>query len=167
MFGMAKYTQQRRTVIILPLSLSLSIFLFLWASSSRTFTRSLDSYITSGITWIDNDNNNGDKTPCWEDASPLYHCFRALSPGSTNNPLRSATEMEALMVPTQPWHPSHCIDGFFTDGEPCSGRRPTTLDVVWTWVNGSDAFFQQALLDAAADPLATRKNAVAGGKLYR
>src|SRR5258708_9084583 len=115
--GMGKHLQQRRlTVVILLFSLPLLIFFLLCTSSSRTFTRSLDSYITSGITWIDGDNNS-DETPCWGAAPALYHCFPGLPPGSTNSPLRSATDMEALMVPTQPWHPSHCIDDFFTTAE--------------------------------------------------
>jgi len=165
--GMGKYIQQRRRVVVILLSsLSISIFILLWASPPRTFTRSLDPYITSGISWMDGDNSNS-KAPCWKTAPALYHCFRGSVPGSTNNPLRSTTDMEALVVPTQPWHPSHCIDEFFTNVKPCSAHHLTTLDVVWTWVNGSDVLFQQALWDAAGS-MATqpRKNAVPG-KLYR
>jgi hypothetical protein len=168
MSGMGKRTQQRRRIVIILLSsLPFSIFLLLWASPPRTFTRSLDSYITSRIPWID-DSNNDSKIPCWKAAPALYHCFRGSAPGSTNNkhPLRPAANMEALMAPTQPWHPSHCIDEFFTNAKPCSAHHLTTLDVVWTWVNGSDALFQQALRDAASLTTQPRKNA-ARGKLYR
>jgi len=167
---MGKHIQQRRRIVIILLfSLPISVLLLLWGSSSRTFTRSLDSYITSGIPWIDN-NNNGNKTSCWKAAHAFYHCFRGITPGSTNNPLPSATHMKAVMVPTQPWHPSHCIDEFFTNGQPCSARRPTALDVVWTWANGSDVLFQEALWNAA-DSLSNqrRQNSVTAtrGKLYR
>jgi hypothetical protein len=162
--AMRKHIQQRRRVLMTLLLLT--VFLLLRASPSRTFTRFLDSYITSDILWIDTSS----KTPCWKTAPALYHCFRSLTPGSTYSPLRSPTQLEALMVPIQPWHPSHCIDEFFTKGEPCSARRPTTLDVVWTWVNGSDVLFQQALLDAA-NFLDTwpRKNTigVTNARLYR
>ena len=160
---------RRRIVIILLSSLPISIFILLCFSPPRIFTRSLDSYITSGIPWISNSANNNSNELCWKAAPALYHCFRGSAPKSTNNPLRPTNDMEALMVPTQSWHPSHCIDDFFANAKPCSAHHITTLDVVWTWVNGSDILFQQALRDAAlAVPLTTqlRKNA-ALGKLYR
>ncbi len=166
---MGKHIDQprRRIVIILLFSLPISIFLLLCFSPPRIFTRSLDSYITSGIPWIGNGDNNNSNELCWKAAPAFYHCFRGSAPKSTNNLLRPASDMEALMVPTQSWHPSHCIDEFFANAKPCSAHHPTTLDVVWTWVNGSDVLFQQALWDAA-DSLTTqsRKNA-ALSKLYR
>jgi hypothetical protein len=164
---MGKHTQQLRRIVVILLSfLPISLFILLCFSPPRTFTRSLDSYITSGIPWVGDDNNNSSKTPCWKAAPALYHCFRDTAPGSTDNPLWPAS-MEALMVPTQPWHPSHCIDDYFTKGKPCSAPHLITLDIVWTWVNGSDALFQRALWDAA-DSLPTQpgKNA-SPGKLYR
>lgn len=167
MSGMGKHTkQQRRRVVILLSFLPISILILLCFSPPRTFTRSLDSYITSGIPWISNDSNGNSKTPCWKTAPVLYHCFLGSASGPINNPL-PASDMGALMVPAQPWHPPHCIDDFFTNGKPCSPPHPTTLDVVWTWVNGSDVLFQQALWDAA-DSLTTQSRKNAGpGKLYR
>lgn len=166
--GMGKHIQQRRRIVIILLTfLPVSIFILLCFSPPRIFTRSLDPYIISNIPWIGNSDNNNSNEPCWKTAPALYHCFRGSAPGSTNKTLRPASNMEALMVPTQPLHPSHCIDDFFVNAKPCSAHHLTTLDVVWTWANGSDVLFQQALWDAAGS-LATqpRKNTVPA-KLYR
>lgn len=166
--GMGKHIQQRRRIVIILLTfLPVSIFILLCFSPPRIFTRSLDPYVISNIPWIGNsDNNNNSYEPCWEAAPALYHCFRGSAPRSSNKTLRPASNMEALMVPAQSWHPSHCIDDFFVNGKPCSADHLTTLDVVWTWVNGSDALFQRALWEAADFTTQTRKNTVLS-KLYR
>ena len=40
-----------------------------------------------------------------------------------------------------------CLDAHFSLGVPCSPahRKPPKVDVVWTWVNGSDPLFRTAL----------------------
>ena len=161
--------QRRRFFVILLLSLPFSIFLFLWTSPSRPFARSLDSYITSGMPWTETETTSTPDASCWN-APTLYHCFRRSNPGSSDNPLRSAADIEALLLPTQPWHPSHCINNFFTSGEPCSTHRPAPLDVVWTWVNGSDSLLRHEFSDAVNAMIGQpRKNSVSAtsGKLYR
>jgi len=166
--GMGKHTQQRRRIVVTLLSfLPVSILILMFFSPPRIFTRSLDSYITSGIPWKGDGNNNNSRTPCWKAAPALYNCFRDSVSGSADNPLRPASDMEALIVPTQPLHPSHCIDDFLTNAKPCSAPHLTTLDVVWTWVNGSDALFQQALWDATDSLSTQRQKNPRPGKLYR
>jgi len=49
--------------------------------------------------------------------------------------------LTGLLLPVQGL-PSSCIGDYFTNGAPCfDSRRP--LDVLWTWVNGSDIFLQE------------------------
>ncbi|OSD02439.1 hypothetical protein PYCCODRAFT_1467800 [Trametes coccinea BRFM310] len=38
--------------------------------------------------------------------------------------------------------PPHCLDALYSSGDPChDALGPTRMDVVWTWVNGSDPLF--------------------------
>ncbi|KAL6300082.1 hypothetical protein BKA93DRAFT_868238 [Sparassis latifolia] len=39
---------------------------------------------------------------------------------------------------------SSCLDRFFVAGEPCFESKPPPIDLVWTWVNGSDPLLVQA-----------------------
>jgi len=45
--------------------------------------------------------------------------------------------------------PVSCLDGFISQGLPCIDYDPPkrTFDVVWTWVNGSDALHQKSYLE--------------------
>ena len=43
---------------------------------------------------------------------------------------------------------SHCRDAYFAAGVPCHASPDPPLDVVWTWANGSDRLFQEALTHA-------------------
>jgi Stealth protein CR1, conserved region 1 len=38
-----------------------------------------------------------------------------------------------------------CIDGYFAKGAPCHAGSDPPLDVVWTWVNGSDRLIQESM----------------------
>ncbi|TBU22887.1 hypothetical protein BD311DRAFT_675085 [Dichomitus squalens] len=41
--------------------------------------------------------------------------------------------------------PSHCLDQYYSSGGVChDGLGPLPLDVIWTWVNGSDPLFRDA-----------------------
>ena len=40
--------------------------------------------------------------------------------------------------------PKHCLDAHIAQGELCSARNPPPLDILWTWVNGSDILQQDA-----------------------
>lgn len=46
--------------------------------------------------------------------------------------------------------PSDCLEQYFVDGDLChDGHGPLPIDVLWTWVNGSDPLFADAREDAA------------------
>ncbi|EJF56867.1 hypothetical protein DICSQDRAFT_112435 [Dichomitus squalens LYAD-421 SS1] len=46
--------------------------------------------------------------------------------------------------------PSHCLDQYYSSGGVChDGLGPLPLDVIWTWVNGSDPLFMDARENAA------------------
>ena len=46
--------------------------------------------------------------------------------------------------------PTHCLDQYYSLGDIChDGLGPVPLDVVWTWVNGSDPLFSDAREQAA------------------
>lgn len=47
--------------------------------------------------------------------------------------------------------PKHCLESYFALGYPCSAKKDVTFDIVWTWVNGSDGRFQQAIADATTE----------------
>ncbi|KAI0823219.1 hypothetical protein BC628DRAFT_1325337 [Trametes gibbosa] len=41
--------------------------------------------------------------------------------------------------------PLHCLDAYYSSGQLChDGYGPTPMDVLWTWVNGSDPLFADA-----------------------
>ncbi|KAI0323660.1 hypothetical protein GY45DRAFT_553660 [Cubamyces sp. BRFM 1775] len=47
--------------------------------------------------------------------------------------------------------PGHCLDAYFSSGELChDSLGPVPMDVLWTWVNGSDPLFADAKERAAA-----------------
>ncbi|KAI0700102.1 hypothetical protein BC835DRAFT_1329341 [Cytidiella melzeri] len=51
------------------------------------------------------------------------------------------------LTPTQEL-PDHCRDAYFSKGDPCYDPVIKPMDVVWTWVNGSDRLLQEAKLQA-------------------
>ncbi|PCH40329.1 hypothetical protein WOLCODRAFT_136778 [Wolfiporia cocos MD-104 SS10] len=46
--------------------------------------------------------------------------------------------------------PSTCLDAYFARGDACYASQPAKLDLLWTWVNGSDPLEQQAKTNVAA-----------------
>lgn len=89
-------------------------------------------------------------------------------------PLRIPDTKPARSPPLLPTHnlPPSCIDAYFTSGEPCYDPDVPQLDVVWTWVNGSDPLLQQAkesaqeALDSSADPYRPQHSS-AQARMYR
>jgi len=95
--------------------------------------------------------------PLSADDQLVYHCIKVPHP-SEPPPLRAYQTL-----------PSTCRDAFFENGDICNhGSTATIFDLVWTWVNGSDALLHDAM--AAAEDNAGHENTVglqAGQKLYR
>ncbi|CCM05604.1 uncharacterized protein FIBRA_07832 [Fibroporia radiculosa] len=46
--------------------------------------------------------------------------------------------------------PATCLDAYYVHGDACSSPLPPKLDLLWTWVNGSDPLEQQAKMDVQA-----------------
>ncbi|KIJ52435.1 hypothetical protein M422DRAFT_64923 [Sphaerobolus stellatus SS14] len=64
--------------------------------------------------------------------------------------------------------PEECIDDHFAKGLPCYAPEPRPMDVVWTWVNGSDRLLMESMSATVrkTDPkMATASRPTAG--LYR
>lgn len=75
----------------------------------------------------------------WPPHDPIYLVFEPPPPSSANKSLQLTHRL-----------PSDCIDSFFASGKICSLLDPDPpLDVVWTWVNGSDKLLQESMSDAA------------------
>ncbi|KAH9933272.1 hypothetical protein B0H21DRAFT_780951 [Amylocystis lapponica] len=75
--------------------------------------------------------------------------------------------------PLKPVHdlPKSCLDDYFALGELCHGLETPPLDVLWTWVNGSDPLLQRAQTlaqsqYAADDPYRPTKS-LTQARLYR
>ncbi|CAG7849530.1 SubName: Full=Uncharacterized protein {ECO:0000313/EMBL:CCA71576.1} [Serendipita indica DSM 11827] len=66
---------------------------------------------------------------------PVYHCIRQ-RPQSKKS-LAAGDQKGASLRTWRPL-PADCIDAYYSAGASCSDGQRTTLDVVWTWVNGSD-----------------------------
>ncbi|KAH9933266.1 hypothetical protein B0H21DRAFT_835315 [Amylocystis lapponica] len=68
-----------------------------------------------------------------------YLPFKVLSsiPSPDDTPLRPIADL-----------PTSCLEDYFALGEPCYGSNVTRLDLLWTWVNGSDPLGVQAQQDA-------------------
>lgn len=58
-------------------------------------------------------------------------------------PAPGSTSTREPLKPTLPL-PRHCLDAHLTYGEACFNANMPPLDVVWTWVNGSDILLQDA-----------------------
>ena len=53
----------------------------------------------------------------------------------------------ARLTPTQVL-PDHCRDAYFATGALCYDPDLPSMDVIWTWVNGSDSLLREAKLKA-------------------
>ena len=62
-------------------------------------------------------------------------------------PPNQNTTRGTRLAPTQVL-PDHCRDAFFSSGALCYDPVLPRMDVVWTWVNGSDNLLQAAKLKA-------------------
>ena len=100
--------------------------------------------------------DSGDETAGQFDPSldAAYVPFKPSRPPPTSDTvaLKPSTEL-----------PSSCIDAHFARGELCYNPQVPRLDVVWTWVNGSDILFKDALAKvenslAADDPYRPTKS---------
>ncbi|KAI9064662.1 hypothetical protein FKP32DRAFT_1648980 [Trametes sanguinea] len=113
------YFTRRRAVYALIVAITL--FVFLRASSHHDDF----SYEADGTFDV----------PVNPDYQPSYIAISVPSalPSSARPRLRPVRDL-----------PHHCLDGLYTSGEPChDALGPTRMDVVWTWVNGSDPLFAQ------------------------
>lgn len=70
---------------------------------------------------------------------PTYMVFK---PGGVTHTINMGADMPLQEVRRLP---SHCVDDYFAKGVPCHASPDPPLDVVWTWVNGSDRLFQESL----------------------
>lgn len=52
----------------------------------------------------------------------------------------ASTPVEQVVLATEDFDLA-CLEKYFTRGEPCRTRSKPDIDVVWTWVNGSDPLF--------------------------
>ncbi|KIP04248.1 hypothetical protein PHLGIDRAFT_76231 [Phlebiopsis gigantea 11061_1 CR5-6] len=100
------------------------------------------------------------------DYFPDYHAaylpFEPPNPDA-NAPPASLSSTQAL--------PDHCRDAYFSIGAVCYDPEQPRMDVVWTWVNGSDPLLQAAKLEAESrfsddDPYRPKTSAAAA-RQYR
>lgn len=90
-----------------------------------------------------------------------YIIFEPPPPPSSSIPDRPLRKVARM--------PESCLEAHFALGYPCSNNKSVTFDVVWTWVNGSDRHFQQAMGEAALslDKKTRSRVASPNNKLYR
>ncbi|PVF97290.1 hypothetical protein CPB86DRAFT_786100 [Serendipita vermifera] len=74
----------------------------------------------------------------------IYHCITQkaapLAPGPFSSP---RGQLGSTLRPYRPL-PSACLDDYYTNGTICSDWQRTKFDIIWTWVNGSDAMITRA-----------------------
>lgn len=85
-------------------------------------------------------------------------------------PPDEAADPTTRLTPTQAL-PDHCRDAYFSTGALCFDPDIPPMDVIWTWVNGSDPLLQAAKLDAEShfapdDPYRPKESASAA-RQYR
>ena len=107
-----------------------------------------------------------------EDADLLYEYEAAYLPFEPLPQNRSATEDVNTMqlMPTQEL-PDYCRDAYFSRGSLCYDPEIPSMDIVWTWVNGSDSLLQEAKLLAesrfSSDDPYRPKTSFAEARQYR
>lgn len=62
-------------------------------------------------------------------------------------PPNASAAVIARLTPAQTL-PDHCRDAYMSSGELCFDPYIRPMDVVWTWVNGSDPLLREAKLEA-------------------
>ena len=100
------------------------------------------------------------------DYFPEYHAAYLPFEPPKHDPSAPAVRL----TPTQVL-PDHCRDAYFSSGAVCYDPEMPLMDVVWTWVNGSDPLLQAAKLDAESrfdddDPYRPKTSAAAA-RQYR
>lgn len=65
-------------------------------------------------------------------------------------PSQNSTQTAIRLTPAQVL-PEHCRDAYFSSGALCYDPVLPKMDVVWTWVNGSDPLLQDAKLNAESN----------------
>ncbi|KAI8994106.1 hypothetical protein BD414DRAFT_273374 [Trametes punicea] len=116
------YLNRRRAVYALLTATSL-LTLFLFLKLSRTHEDDLD-YLEDI------------ELPASHDFQPAYIAI----PIPPSLPQYSAPKLR----PTRDL-PAHCLDAYYSSGQLChDSLGPAPMDIVWTWVNGSDPLFADA-----------------------
>jgi hypothetical protein len=81
-----------------------------------------------------------------DDSDIVYPEFQAaylpFEPPATNR----STDATARLTPTQVL-PDDCRDAYFSAGALCYDPDLPRMDVIWTWVNGSDGLLERAKLE--------------------
>jgi hypothetical protein len=74
-------------------------------------------------------------------------------------PPESTPPLPSDHLPVRPRISSNCRDAYFTLGTPCYSAQGSEqkIDVVWTWVNGSDPLHHQTLRQAEQDVIRTSR----------
>lgn len=88
--------------------------------------------------WVD-DNDDLDYADTVSDFHAAYIPFEP--------PQRNASSRRTRLTPTQEL-PDHCRDAYMSAGSLCYDPVIPQMDVVWTWVNGSDPLLKEAKLRA-------------------
>lgn len=86
-------------------------------------------------------------------------------------PAQNLTDSDSTsLTPTQVL-PDHCRDAYFSSGAVCYDPHLPAMDIVWTWVNGSDPLLEAAKLDVeshfSADDPYRPKTSVPSVRQYR
>ncbi|GJJ08162.1 hypothetical protein Clacol_002370 [Clathrus columnatus] len=87
-------------------------------------------------------------------------------------PPRRYSSSSLIDVPLRPVRrlPDRCLDAHFTLGEPCYDDKPSTFDLVWTWVNASDWRLVEEMRKALEEvqlPTSDKQAGDSKAKLYR
>lgn len=85
---------------------------------------------------------------------PTYVLFEPPSLTIQMVPSLSSSSPSSVVRPVQPLS-SRCLDAHFENGETCAASTPDPpIDVLWTWVNGSDRLLMESMAQAVrrSDP---------------
>ncbi len=92
------------------------------------------------VDYLGSDPDVGDDAAVQFDPS-LDAAYVPFRPSKSHQPAAS----NAVMLKPSTELPSSCLDAHIAKGELCHNPKVPQLDVVWTWVNGSDLLFQHAV----------------------